>query len=183
MVLLPCPCSWISASHCACPQLQASPHGADEEAAALRKVGFPGEGSKLPLTRSPAAQRISCYFWGPLRDCRPPTCLTKPQSMALFTERQRQVLIWRTETASMVFSRLPSVSMENVPASDMGVHSQEKRGCLSCLTLACSLNISGQSQVEKQAVAHLPCGNSKETLGLERKRLLEESPCCISSGA
>lgn len=57
------------------------------------------------------------------------------------------------------------------------VHSEEKRDCLSCLTLDCSLNISGQSQVEKQAVAHLPCGsmgragNSKETLGLERKRL------------
>lgn len=103
-VLLPCPCSWTSASHCACPQLQASPHGADEEAAALRKMGCAGEGSNLPLTKSSAAQRISCYFWGPLRECRPPTCLTKPQPMALFTERQRQVLICRTETASMVFS-------------------------------------------------------------------------------
>lgn len=125
--LLPCPCSWTSASPCACSRPQASLHGADEEAAALRKVGCPGEGSNLPLTRSSAAQRISCYFWGPLRECRPPTCLTKPQSVALFTERQRQVLICRTETASMVFSRLPSVSMENVLASDMGVHSQEKR--------------------------------------------------------
>jgi hypothetical protein len=33
----------------------------------------------------------------------------------------------RTEMASAVFSRLPSVSMENVPASDMGVQSGEKR--------------------------------------------------------
>lgn len=76
----------------------------------------------------------------------------------------------------MVFSRLPSVSMENVLAS-WRVHSEEKRDCLSCLTLDCSLNISDQSQVEKQAVVHLHCGsmgrarNSKETLGLERKRL------------
>lgn len=65
------------------------------------------------------------------------------RSVALFTERQRQVLMCRTEMASMVFSWLPSVSMENVPPSDMGVHRQEKRGCLSCLTLDCSLNISG----------------------------------------
>lgn len=88
------------------------------------------------------------------------------------------MLVCRTETDSLVFSRLPSVSMENVPASDMEVHSWEKRGCLSCLTLDCSLGISGQRQVEKQAVVRLPCGNtgragnSKETLGLERKRLL-----------
>lgn len=33
--LLPCPCSWTSTSHCACPQTQTLPHGAHEEAAAL----------------------------------------------------------------------------------------------------------------------------------------------------
>lgn len=81
--------------------------------------GCPGEGSHLPVSRSSAAQRISCYFWGPLGECRPSTCLTKPQSVALFTERQRQVLLCRAETANMVFSQLPSVPMGNVPASDM----------------------------------------------------------------
>lgn len=134
---------------------------------------------KVQTCPSPGAQQLreSVAISGdPLGNVDPPTCPTKPLSVALFSERQRRVLICRTETASVVFSRLPSVSMENVPAS-WRVHSEEKRDCLSCLTLDCSLNISGQSQVEKQAVAHLPCGsmgrarNSKETLGLERKRL------------
>lgn len=47
------------------PQTQALPHGAYEEA--QRKVGRLAEGSNLPLTRSSAAQKISCYFWGPPR--------------------------------------------------------------------------------------------------------------------
>lgn len=58
----------ISQSLC----LTTDPHGTDEEAAALRKVGHPSEGSNPPLTRSSEAQRTSCYFWGCLRECRPP---------------------------------------------------------------------------------------------------------------